>query len=146
MKLSKTLHQRFFAKTAANPETGCLEWTGALNNIGYGMVSIATGTSRPAHRVAWFLAHGKWPSPQALHHCDNRKCVNILHLFEGTQQDNRTDAKRKGRVAFGEQHGMHKLTTDEVQQIRKLKQLSLQFKTCESNVSFIARGETRQLG
>jgi hypothetical protein len=32
------------------------------------------------------------------HKCDVARCVNVAHLFIGTQSDNMQDASRKGRV------------------------------------------------
>lgn len=34
---------------------------------------------------------------QANHHCDNHLCINIFHIFPGTQKDNLQDMIRKGR-------------------------------------------------
>lgn len=52
-----------------------------------------------AHRVAWLLTHGPIPADlYLLHRCDVAACVNPSHLFLGTQPDNLTDAREKGRL------------------------------------------------
>lgn len=74
-------------------------WVGSTHRVGYGVVTVE-GRSELAHRVAFWLAEGRWPEPCALHHCDNRICVRRSHLFEGTKLDNTHDmiAKRRGNV------------------------------------------------
>jgi hypothetical protein len=54
-----------------------------------------------AHRVSFFLAHGRWPEPFCLHRCDNPACVNPAHLREGTHDDNMSDMRLRGRSASG---------------------------------------------
>ena len=71
---------RFFAKTRLE-QSGCLVWTGCRNKKGYGQVSIAVSLPAMAHRVAWALAHGAWPSDCLLHSCDNPPCVNGRGAF-----------------------------------------------------------------
>lgn len=109
--------------------TRCWEWTGLLDKKGYGEVSVPPYTTpapntrmQGAHRVAWFLETGTWPSPQALHKCDNPKCVRFSHLFEGTNEDNMQDRKNKGGYIgqnCGEDSGTAKLTWPQVRRIRK---------------------------
>lgn len=120
MKLSSTIQKRFNAGVM-RAENGCLEWQKARNNVGYGMCSIAAGVSRPAHRVAWYLAHGDWPAQYLLHNCDNPACCDVDHLREGTQRENREDARVKGRVAVGQKHGMAKLSDDQRDELRRLR-------------------------
>jgi len=79
-------------------KTRCWLWTACKDSKGYGNLYFE-GNWRKAHRVAWFLLHGKWPSRFLLHHCDTPLCVRDTHLFEGTQQDNVTDMLKKGRGA-----------------------------------------------
>jgi len=55
-----------------------------------------------------------------LHDCDNPPCVNPLHLFLGTHQDNRDDCCSKGRHNRGEKQGISKLAEEKVRWIRKL--------------------------
>ena len=51
-----------------------------------------------AHRLAWTQNVGPIPKGMhVLHECDNRKCVNIEHLFLGTHTDNMQDMATKGR-------------------------------------------------
>lgn len=106
---------------AHRPELGeCHLWTGSKSNAdGYGSFRFQ-GKPRAAHRIAFFLAHGRWPDPCALHHCDNPSCVRLEHLFEGTKLDNARDrdAKRRRVVPRGERNWSAKLLDAEVAAIR----------------------------
>lgn len=63
--------------------SGCHIWQRSLNNRGYGVVWF-DGKVRLAHRVAWFLEHGRWPDPDLVtdHICEVKACVNVHHLRE----------------------------------------------------------------
>ena len=77
----------------------CIEWQGARNEKrgGYG-VRRFRGRQWRAHRAAWVEAYGEIPEGMlVLHRCDNPPCVNVEHLFLGTQADNLADMTTKGR-------------------------------------------------
>jgi len=81
------------------------------------------GSPVRAHRAAYELAHGPIKDGMLVcHRCDNPKCVNVDHLFLGTNDDNMKDCKRKGRTNMGERHPLCKLTSSEVAKIRELKE------------------------
>lgn len=44
----------------------------------------------------------------ALHTCDIPQCVNIDHIYEGSQKQNIADAKARNRLATGDRHGLRK--------------------------------------
>jgi hypothetical protein len=99
----------------------CIEWNGALSSSGYGNVTVNRKTWK-AHRLAWTRANGDIPEGLCvLHKCDNRKCINVEHLFLGTKQDNCDDMMRKGRgrKAYGERHALAKFTSEDVRRIRE---------------------------
>ena len=113
-RVNKTIAEKFWRHVDKNgpvpphrPELGpCWLWTAYRNADGYGILGIglkSAGTARTigAHRVAFFVEHGRWPEPQALHACDGGAigCVRHDHLFEGTQKDNMADCSEKGRIA-----------------------------------------------
>jgi hypothetical protein len=82
---------------AHRPELGpCWLWTGAIRKDGYGAFQIQA-KAEMAHRVAFYIAEGRWPDPCALHHCDTPLCVRRTHLFEGTKADNTADMVGKRR-------------------------------------------------
>lgn len=88
--------RRFWGKTRRT-QNGCLEWTGCCAPNGYGQFAGFSG-DRQAHRIAWRIARGPIPAGLlACHKCDNRKCVDVDHLFLGTHSDNMRDMVAKGR-------------------------------------------------
>jgi len=77
--------------------TGCIEWPRRIGNNGYGRLK-ANGKFWLAHRYTWTLLVGEIPANMhVLHKCDNPKCINIEHLFLGTDLDNTLDKIAKGR-------------------------------------------------
>lgn len=80
------------------PELGpCWMWTGSKTPQGYGSLWWS-GRGARAHRVAFFIEHGRWPEPMACHHCDNPGCVRASHLYEGNAYENAMDARVRGRM------------------------------------------------
>lgn len=90
------LRTRFWDRVDKSGE--CWLWFGKIEWDGYGRVKYK-GKSYRAHRVAWELVNGEIEDGLlVLHRCDNPLCCNPSHLFLGTQQDNMTDKKQKGRA------------------------------------------------
>jgi hypothetical protein len=79
------------------PFSGCLVWTGAWGNFGYGCLTFE-GAPRRAHRLSYEVNIGPIENGLAvLHRCDVPACVNPDHLFLGTAGDNVRDCVSKGR-------------------------------------------------
>lgn len=84
-------------RSGQGPTGECWLWTAFVRPDGYGTFGLGTpglggktGIER-AHRVAYFLTHGRWPKHQALHHCDMRRCVRPEHLYDGDAKENVSD-------------------------------------------------------
>lgn len=93
-----------YGNVIATDETSCWLWQRALFANGYGRF----GHLR-AHRAAWEFVNGEITDGLlVLHKCDVRNCINVSHLFLGTQVDNMRDMIKKGRkvVASGDDHPM----------------------------------------
>lgn len=132
----------------------CWQWSGGTSHNGYGQFMVG-GKGLRAHRFAYTLLIGPIPEGlDILHRCDNRMCVNPKHLFVGTALDNQRDKVVKERQARGEGNAAHKLTENEILEIRrryKLRSnryhdpingqgaLAREFKTTQANISIIVQ-------
>lgn len=93
-------------KNCSLKDNGCLEWDGAKNSGGYGLVHIpGLNINMTAHRLSWSLFFGVIPRKLFVcHKCDNPSCVHPDHLFLGTITDNNRDAAIKRRQRRGEKN------------------------------------------
>lgn len=145
--MRKHTEQDFWNLTELSP-SGCLIWKGHRNVDGYGEFGFG-GHGNVAHRLAWIFKKGPIPEGlSVLHKCDNRKCVNVEHLYLGTQQQNVIDRDTRGRQAS--KHGANnpncKTKPEEIQTLRLLftlgatrRQLCRLFKLEYSTVKYIVR-------
>lgn len=117
-----SIAERIEAKVVRVPFSGCWIFCGSLDTSGYGLIGVGgSGNIGKAHRESFKIYRGTIPEGmQICHTCDVRCCVNPAHLFVGTLQDNMEDRDKKGRHVPlpGESHGMHKLTEEQVLEIR----------------------------
>lgn len=83
-----TLIERFMEKCRRS-ESGCLEWTGAVQSSGYGSFGGGDGKSYLAHRWIWEYANGPIPDGLVLDHvCHNRKCQETAHMRTCSSAEN----------------------------------------------------------
>ena len=117
---------RFWTKIERDDENPdkCWECVAmSLTKAGYGEFGV-NGTKIRAHRFSYQLFHNRLIKDKMVicHKCDNPSCVNPHHLSEGTQHDNMTDMKNKGRAngggVKGEKNYISKLTEEKVKEIR----------------------------
>jgi len=90
------LHRRFWSKVSKGKSQDCWNWQASKGVLGYGQFAI-NGKPIGAHRAAWALTHGRYPTLHICHSCDNPSCVNPDHLWEGTASENHMDRVAKGR-------------------------------------------------
>lgn len=118
--------ERFWEKVEKTDS--CWEWTGRRDKKGYASFSLklrTTGKFVPARgsRFAFFVTFGVEPLPLCLHRCDNPGCVNPVHLFAGTYQDNVDDMIAKGRMVIPDRRGSKgpkaRLTEEIVYELRR---------------------------
>ena len=110
---------RFLSKVKI-VDIGCHEWQSTIHRDGYGKFHFR-GKQEPAHRVAYKLQVGEIiNSLFVLHKCDNRKCVNIEHLYLGNSKQNHQDMI--DRCAW---HGNMRIPFETVQEARNLYKLGM---------------------
>lgn len=84
--------------TSGGPDS-CHIWTGsAQDDRGYGRMMVNGGVWR-VHR--WLLGYARGvhlgANETANHRCDNPRCVNLRHLYVGTQDENVRDMVQRNR-------------------------------------------------
>lgn len=129
-------------------DSECWEWDGKLLE-GYGGISITGGEHFLAHRFSYALFFGTLKIELVVRHrCDNRRCVNPLHLELGTRADNRHDAVIRGRIPAlgGEKNPRALLTNKQADAILRSQAdaatLAEQHRVPENVVRRIRSGET----
>jgi hypothetical protein len=116
----KTLEQRFLEKVSRT-ESGCWEWLSTIKRDGYGQFWL-NGKGTKAHRAAWIIFQSEIPRGlMVLHHCDNRKCVNLTHLYLGNASQNTLDKVQR----FSGKWGFMKLDSSQHLEIVRLARTGL---------------------
>ncbi len=141
-------HATFWQNVDRKGPDECWLWLGSRNEQGYGYAKVGPRQWKPAHRVAFEIAHGHPPNHLACHHCDIPSCCNPAHLFDGTHQDNTDDRKAKGRTRTGGRGPV--LTQQKADRIRTLyatgtrtqRQLGKRFGVSTTAISFVIQGRT----
>lgn len=141
------LDQRFWSKVKFAGLNDCWEWQASLHPNGYGNFGVRIGKKRfpkLAHRVLMEDIHGplhRWTLVR--HKCDNKKCVNPLHLELGTHQDNMNDAKQRKQMSLGEKNARAKLTEKDIIDIRSstktTKELATIYNVSKEHINGIKR-------
>lgn len=142
---------KFWARVAPPNDNGCRLWKPGGKHRRYGQIKV-NGQRRQAHQVAWELANGRpWPpGAKGLHSCDVTLCCEPTHMSPGTDAANAADRNVKQRQARGDRHGRTKLTTDDLNEIRRLlsegiaqRAVASRFGVSQITVSRVARDMQR---
>jgi len=124
--------------------------------VNAGQLGLERPSLQRAHRVAFYLIHGRWPTPWGLHGCDNPSCCNAEnpeHVHEGTPAQNQQEMWARGRqpahLSPGETHARAALTNGEAAAIRAAyaagalqEDLAAEFGVVSQTVSLVVRGRT----
>ena len=121
--------------------SGCVEWTGATNADGYAIIGIG----KKKIRVAKYILEKELGRDinegfETCHTCNNRRCVNIRHLYEGTHQQNQSDIAKNGSLR-GRNAKISKYTALKIKQMikegKRTKDIMSTLGVSETNVSNI---------
>lgn len=88
-----------FAENIALTDSGCIEWIGGLNGVGYGQFYVgkrergktSQGDTGKGYAHRWSYEYHMGPIPKGLfidHLCRNTRCVNPDHLEPVTPREN----------------------------------------------------------
>ena len=135
---------RWFIENSRKADSGCVEWTGRINNSGYGLVQFC-GKTKLLHRLVLSAFKGEPPESdsQCRHSCNNKVCINPDHLSWGSCRDNSIDD-----LYIGRRHRQMRLTPEQALDIKrrldsgeKVGKLATEYKIATSTISRIRSGE-----
>ena len=75
---------------------GCWEWTGDLDEDGYGV----TESGKRVDRLSYTASMGYTGGLNVLHTCDNPACCNPLHLFLSNDKEARVECRPSKLIAL----------------------------------------------
>lgn len=111
--LATTMGERLERYVARDAVSGCWNWTGSRNNMGYGTLAVGGHKKGKAHRASYEHFVGPIPAGLTLDHlCRNRLCVNPEHLEPVTHEENVRRGAR-GVLKTHCKHG-HEFTPDNI--------------------------------
>lgn len=125
--MKKLIGERFWKYVKKLGPKDCWVWTGGRFKSGYGQFRASVyGQPAYAHRQSYEMhVDDLMPGDVVRHKCDNRPCVNPLHLLVGTHLDNHLDAVERGRfkpLARREGAQVHNARLDDVK-VRRIREL-----------------------
>lgn len=116
--------RKWLDETIGQETDDCITWPYGTTK-GYGHLRVE-GKMEYAHRYVCIKVNGQPPTKdhEAAHSCGNGHlgCINKRHVSWKTHQQNMADKLAHGTVPFGGRSGKTKLTTDDVQEMRRLEE------------------------
>lgn len=100
--IDEKLLNRFNRLSTHDLKSDCVVWTGMVDKDGYAMIKYK-GIRKRAARLLYTLLNDTKPEVVG-HTCNNKACVNILHLYPTTFKENSNHAKRDGLYRTGVNH------------------------------------------
>jgi hypothetical protein len=111
--------ESFWNRVDVKGPDDCWIWKGKPNTTKwqYGRMRWK-GKRELSNRIAFEIRNGAFPKNLALHTCDNPRCCNPNHIYDGTYQQNNKDAVARRRNKYPSVSQWTKLTEKEVREIR----------------------------
>ena len=122
----------------------CINYWGHVGNAGYGLdYEPKTQKTVLAHRKTYSDFNGEIPLGAVIKHtCDNKRCVNPLHLQAGTQSENVKESYARGLQINARRSMTEQQVISIYQAGGSQRAISKQFNTTQTVVKNIKLGRT----